>query len=443
VNVSTRFLVSPGGALTGRIEVPGDKSISHRALLLGAIAEGQTQIEGLLEAADTMATLRAVQALGVSVERRGGGRVWLHGRGLLGLRRPPKRLDLGNSGTAMRLLAGLLAGQNFDSELTGDASLSRRPMRRIAEPLAAMGARLELSRAGTAPLKISGQRRLAGLDYTLPVASAQVKSCLLLAGLYAQGETCIREPAPTRDHTERLLRGFGYPLCQEAKVACLQGGGMLTGTQVRVPGDLSSAAFFLVGGTIAEGSDLTVVNVGVNPTRTGIIRILQMMGAQLSVEGERQVGGEPIADIRVRHSSLHGVEIPVQEVSLAIDEFPALFVAAACASGETVLTGAAELRLKESDRIAVMAEGLRCLGVSAEPTADGMVIRGRDQFSGGSLSSHHDHRVAMAFAMAGLRARQPVLIDECQYVETSFPGFEHVAREAGLTIEALPSGSDA
>ena len=443
MKAAARLVASPGGSLTGRIEVPGDKSISHRVLLLGGVAEGQTRVEGLLEAADTMATLRAMQALGVEVEREEGGRVRLYGQGLLGLRRPAKPLDLGNSGTAMRLLAGLLAGQDFDSELIGDASLSRRPMRRIAEPLVAMGAQVELSGAGTAPLKIKGQRRLNGLNYSLPVASAQVKSCLLLAGLYAQGQTCIREPAPTRDHTERLLGGFGYALHQEPQLTCLRGGGRLRGGQVWVPGDLSSAAFFLVGASIAEGSDLTVANVGVNPTRTGVLRILQLMGADLSVERERRVGGEPVADIRIRYSALRGVKIPVQEVPLAIDEFPALFIAAACASGETVLTGASELRLKESDRIDAMAEGLGRLGVGATPTADGMVIRGCDRFSGGSLSSHHDHRVAMAFAMAALRARQPVLIDDCENVDTSFPGFEHVAREAGLAIEALPATSDA
>ncbi len=432
-NPSVSFTVRPGGRLQGRLRVPGDKSISHRAIMLGALADGRTEIEGFLEGADNMATLAAFRAMGVPIEGPSGGRVSIDGVGLHGLQPPAGPLDMGNSGTAMRLLAGLLAAQRFDSELSGDASLNKRPMRRVADPLALMGAVVATGEGGTPPLRIRGGQPLRGIDYSMPVASAQVKSCLLLAGLYAQGRTCVEEPAPTRDHTERMLGGFGHAVQREGGRVCLEGGGRLHAGRIDVPADISSAAFFLVGAAIAEGSDLLLEHVGVNPTRTGVIDILQRMGADLTLENRREAGGEPVADIRVRYRPLRGIRIPEELVPLAIDEFPALFVAAACAEGETVLTGARELRVKESDRIQVMADGLAVLGVDARPTPDGMIIRG-GALGAGRIASDGDHRIAMAFAMAGLRAGGTIEIEDCANVETSFPGFVPLARGAGLGI---------
>lgn len=431
------FVAEPGGALRGRIRVPGDKSISHRAIMLGALADGATAIDGFLEGEDCLATLRAFRAMGVRIDGPDRGRVTVQGVSLRGLRAPDGPLDMGNSGTSMRLMSGILAGQAFDTVLTGDASLTRRPMRRVTEPLAQMGARIDGTERGTAPLRIRGGQRLTGIDYPLPVASAQVKSCLLLAGLYAEGVTRITEPAPTRDHTERMLEGFGYPLAREgSRTVAVTGRGRLTGTEIDVPADISSAAFFLVGASIAPGSDLVLEHVGVNPTRTGAIDILRLMGADIEWLNPRLAGGEPVADLRVRHAPLHGIRIPAELVPLAIDEFPALFVAAACAEGETVLTGAAELRVKESDRIQVMADGLAALGIAAAPTPDGIVIRG-GALSGGTVDSHGDHRIAMSFAVAALRARGPIRIGDCANVNTSFPGFAALAREAGLAVREL------
>jgi 3-phosphoshikimate 1-carboxyvinyltransferase len=427
-----RFEVRAGGRLRGRIRVPGDKSISHRALMLGAIADGITEIEGFLEGEDTLATLAAFRAMGVRIERD-GRRVTIHGVGIDGLTPPGKPLDLGNSGTSMRLLAGLLAGQRFDTELVGDSSLMRRPMRRVTDPLARMGARIECGEGGTAPLRIHGGTTLAGIDYAMPVASAQVKSCLLLAGLYAQGETCVSEPAPSRDHTERMLQALGYAIGATDGRVCLRGGGRLNAVPIAVPADISSAAFFMVGAAIAPGSDLTLEAVGMNPTRTGVIEILRQMGAAITLENEAMQGGEPVADIRIRGGELHGIAIDERLVPLAIDEFPALFIAAACARGRTVLTGAAELRVKESDRIAVMAEGLGRLGIAAVPAADGMTIEG-GTLGGGEIDSHGDHRVAMAFAMAALRAGGTLQVLDCANVATSFPGFPELAAAAGLPI---------
>ena len=430
-----RFQVQPGGSLRGRIRVPGDKSISHRCIMLGSIAEGITQVSGFLEGEDSLATLEAFRAMGVKIEGPENGRVVVHGSGLHGLTPPRQPLDLGNSGTSMRLLTGLLAGQAFDTELVGDNSLMSRPMRRVTGPLAQMGAEIAISDGGTAPLKIRGGRRLQAIDYVMPVASAQVKSCLLLAGLYASGRTCVHEPAPTRDHTERMLQGMGYAVSRSEGVVCLEGGGQLAGTDIDVPADISSAAFFLVGASIAPGSDLLLEHVGVNPTRTGVLEILRLMGADVELANRRAVGGEPVADVRVRSAALQGIDIPLAQVPLAIDEFPALFIAAACAHGRTVLTGAAELRVKESDRIQVMADGLQALGVEAQPTADGMVITG-GPIQGGTIDSHGDHRIAMSFAMAALRASGAVVIDNCANVNTSFPGFIALAASAGLGIDA-------
>lgn len=433
-----RFFVAPGGALRGRLRVPGDKSISHRAIMLASIAEGRTQISGFLEGADSLATLAAFRAMGVSIFGPEGGEVEVEGAGIHGLKAPSGPLDMGNSGTAMRLLAGLLAGQRFSSTLVGDESLSRRPMRRVTEPLSQMGACVHTSPEGTAPLVIEPVERLRGISYRLPIASAQVKSCLLLAGLYAEGETCIEEPEPTRDHTERMLAAFGYPVRRQGLRVCLNGGGRLRSCRLKVPADISSAAFFLVGASIAPGSDLVLEEVGINPTRVGVINILRAMGADIELLDRRMAGGEPVADIRVKSAHLRGIRIPAQQVPLAIDEFPALFIAAACAEGETVLTGAAELRVKESDRIQAMAEGLTRLGIQAEPLPDGIRIQGGVLGSAAgesAIDSYGDHRIAMAFAIAGLRAQGPIEVRDCANVETSFPGFAQLAATAGLAIE--------
>ena len=434
MSVNVRFHVHPGGALRGHLRVPGDKSISHRSIMLGALTEGITEVTGFLEGEDSLATLRAFRQMGVRIDGPDAGRVTIHGVGLRGLQAPKGPLDLGNSGTSMRLMAGLLAGQGFGCTLVGDASLSSRPMRRVIDPLTLMGARIDGTERGTAPLHIHPGHGLRGIHYDMPVASAQVKSSLLLAGLYAQGETCVTEPAPTRDHTERMLAGFGYAVRRDGNRACLTGGGRLTARAIDVPADISSAAFFLVGASIAPGSELVLEHVGVNPTRTGVLNILRLMGADIRLTSERDVGGEPVADLHVRAAPLRGIRIPEDQVPLAIDEFPALFVAAACAEGETVLTGAEELRVKESDRIQVMADGLQALGVEARPTPDGIVIRG-GMLDGGRVGSHGDHRIAMAFAIAGLRASGDVAIDDCANVNTSFPGFAALARGAGLAIE--------
>ncbi len=433
------FTVEPGGVLQGHLRVPGDKSISHRSIMLGSLAEGITEVTGFLEGDDALATLQAFRDMGVTIEGPDNGRVTIHGVGMRGLKTPTAPLNMGNSGTSMRLLSGLLSGQLFNTSLTGDRSLSSRPMRRVTEPLAEMGAVIGTTEAGTAPLNVCGDQPLRGIHFEMPVASAQVKSCLLLAGLYASGRTCVTEPAPTRDHTERMLAGFGYPVEREGATACVEGGGKLIATSVDVPADISSAAFFMVGASITEGSDIVLQHVGVNPTRIGVINILRQMGADITLSNEREVGGEPVADIRVRSAPLKGIAIPEDQVPLAIDEFPVLFVAAACAEGETVLTGAKELRVKESDRIQVMADGLQTLGVNARPTEDGMIIQGGGagcQLGSGCVESHDDHRIAMAFSMAALRASGPVVINNCANVNTSFPGFVSLARRVGLCIES-------
>ncbi|MDD3517072.1 MAG: 3-phosphoshikimate 1-carboxyvinyltransferase [Chromatiales bacterium] len=433
------FTVQPGGRLNGRLRVPGDKSISHRSIMLGSLAEGITHVTGFLEGEDCLATLKAFRAMGVGIDGPTDGRVVIHGVGLRGLKPPPGSLDMGNSGTSMRLMSGLMSGQAFDVTMTGDASLSKRPMRRVTEPLASMGARIDATDKGTPPLHVHGGQRLKGIHYDMPVASAQVKSALLLAGLYAEGETCVSEPAPTRDHTERMLSGFGYVVRRSGNCVCLDGGGRLRAADIDVPADISSAAFFMVGASIAPGSDVVLEHVGINPTRTGVIDILRLMGGDLTLMNEREVGGEPVADIRVRSAALHGIRIPEALVPLAIDEFPALFIAAACAEGETVLTGAEELRVKESDRIQVMADGLTACGIDARPTPDGIVIRG-GRLGGATVGSHSDHRIAMSFAMAALRADGPIRILDTANVNPSFPGFVALATSCGLSIR---EGADA
>ncbi len=427
------FLANPGGSLTGQLRVPGDKSISHRSIMLGSLAEGTTEVEGFLEGEDALATIQAFRDMGVVIEGPHQGRVTVHGVGLHGLQAPPGPIYLGNSGTSMRLLAGLLAAQPFDTTLSGDASLTKRPMNRVAKPLREMGAVIETAAEGRPPLTIRGGQKLSGMHYDMPMASAQVKSCLLLAGLYAAGQTSVTEPAPTRDHTERMLQGFGYPVRVEGSTATVEPGHKLNATQIEVPADISSAAFFMVAASIAEGSDVTLDHVGINPTRTGVIDILKLMGADIELSNQREVGGEPVADIRVRAAQLKGIEIPEALVPLAIDEFPVLFVAAACAQGRTVLRGAEELRVKESDRIQVMADGLQTLGVKAEPTPDGIVIEG-GPMGGGEVWAHGDHRIAMSFSVAGLRASAPIRIHDCANVATSFPNFLALAERAGMRV---------
>lgn len=437
------FRLQPGGSVIGDIRVPGDKSISHRSIMLGALAEGVTEVKGFLEGEDSLATLQAFRDMGVTIEGPDDGFVRIHGVGMHGLQAPRGPIYLGNSGTGMRLFAGLLAAQPFESELIGDASLSVRPMNRIADPLRLMGAIIDTAEDGRPPLKIRGSqgKKLIGIHYDMPVASAQVKSCLLLAGLYADGTTSVTEPAPTRDHTERMLTGFGYKVERDGPTASIRGGGKLIANAIDVPADISSAAFFLVAASIAPGSDLVLRHVGMNPTRVGVINILQQMGANIEVMAEREIGGEPVADLRVRFAELKGIDIPEDQVPLAIDEFPALFIAAACATGRTVLTGAEELRVKESDRIQVMADGLATLGVETTVTADGIIIEGGQTIKGGAVHSHGDHRIAMSFAVASLRATGEIEINDCANVATSFPGFVELAKETGINISFESSGT--
>lgn len=431
------YVAKPGGKLSGEFRVPGDKSISHRSIMLGSLAEGTTEVTGFLEGEDSLATLQSFRDMGVVIEGPHRGRVTVHGVGLHGLKTPPNALYLGNSGTSMRLLSGLMAAQNFDVEMTGDASLSKRPMNRVADPLREMGAVIESAENGRPPLKIKGAQPLKGIHYVLPMASAQVKSCLLLAGLYAEGETTVIEPAPTRDHTERMLKGFGYPVEVDGPKVTVRPGGKLTATAIDVPSDISSAAFFMVAASIAKGSDITLQHVGINPTRVGVINILRQMGANIDMLNEREVGGEPVADLRIRSAQLKGIQIPEDQVPLAIDEFPAIFVAAACAEGTTVLTGAEELRVKESDRIQAMVDGLQILGVDAVGTEDGAIIKGfgsEGSFNGGEVDSVDDHRIAMSFTIASLRANAAILVKDCANVATSFPGFVELACGAGIQV---------
>ena len=433
------YVAKPGGKLSGEIRVPGDKSISHRSIMLGSLAEGTTEVTGFLEGEDSLATLQSFRDMGVVIEGPHRGRVTVHGVGLHGLKTPPNALYLGNSGTSMRLLSGLMAAQNFDVEMTGDASLSKRPMNRVADPLREMGAVIESAENGRPPLKIKGAQPLKGIHYVLPMASAQVKSCLLLAGLYAEGETTVIEPAPTRDHTERMLKGFGYPVEVDGPKVTVRPGGKLTATAIDVPSDISSAAFFMVAASIAKDSDITLQHVGINPTRVGVINILRQMGANIDMLNEREVGGEPVADLRIRSAQLKGIQVPEDQVPLAIDEFPAIFVAAACAEGTTVLTGAEELRVKESDRIQAMVDGLQTLGVDAVGTEDGAIIKGfgsEGSFNGGEVDSVDDHRIAMSFTIASLRANAAILVKDCANVSTSFPGFVELASGCGIKVAA-------
>ena len=434
-----RFKVTPSKVSDASLTVPGDKSVSHRALLLGSIASGRTEVSGFLPGDDCLATLAAMRALGVDIRRPGTTEISIAGVGLNGMQAPANDLDLGNSGTAMRLMAGLLCGQQFDSVLEGDESLSGRPMGRIITPLLAMGADIR-SREGRPPLVISATGELQAIDYELPMASAQVKSAILLAALYATGTTRVTEPAVTRDHTERMLRSMGGTVTVANGRISIVGGQTLRGCQVQIPADLSSAAFVILAALLAEDADVLIENVGVNPTRTGVIDILQSMGAEISLENTQLLGNEPVADIRVRSSRLQGGVVDADLVSLAIDEFPVLFVAAAAASGKTEFKGIGELRVKESDRIAVMADGMRILGIEVDEFDNGAVVHG-GRIAGGSVHSHGDHRVAMSFAVAGTIAADEVIVEDVAAVDTSFPGFQDCMASMGADIRVQEVGS--
>lgn len=433
---------NPVSSLAGEITVPGDKSISHRSIMLGALAEGITRVSGFLEGEDCLATLRAFAQMGVPIEHKGAGEVIIHGQGLFGLQAPEKALDVGNSGTSMRLMSGVLAGQTFNSVLVGDASLMKRPMQRVATPLQQMGAEMTLSEAGTAPISITGQSKagarlaLKPIHYTLPVASAQLKSALLLAGLYADGITQIVECGASRDHSERMLRGFGVQVEQAGNTLSIQGGQTLRATSITVPGDVSSAAFFIVAALIAPKADILILQVGINPTRAAVIDILKAMGAKIELMNRREVGGEPVADIRVRASQLHGIDIPTHYVPIAIDEFPIIFVAASFAKGKTTAREIGELRVKESDRLAAMATGLAHLGVRCNSGEDWLEIEGGEYCQGGEVDSVGDHRIAMSFAVAAIRAKAEIVIADCANVATSFPTFRQLAQRVGMQVSA-------
>jgi 3-phosphoshikimate 1-carboxyvinyltransferase len=433
-----RFTAAPADRVYGSLTVPGDKSVSHRALMLAGIADGVSEIKGFLPSEDCLATLAGMRALGVEVEQRAASEVRVRGVGLRGLKGADRALDMGNAGTAIRLMTGLLCGQPFESTLVGDASLMKRPMERVAKPLRQMGAKVSTEN-GTPPVVTGGQTRLHGIDYQMPMASAQVKSAILLAGLYAEGPTTVTAPAVNRDHSERMLESCGVDVQVDGLQVRLNPPKSLANQHLSVPGDFSSAAFFIVAGLLASGREgLLIQNVGMNPTRTGLLDILRAMGGKIDVEAPRLAGKEPVADLRVHASQLSGIKVPKELVPLAIDEFPILFVAAACAAGETLVTGAEELRVKESDRIAAMSEGFRALQVEHEVLPDGMRIAGSSgaaAFEAGRVNSDGDHRIAMAFGIASLKARGPIVIDDVANVATSFPGFAHLACAVGMKLE--------
>ena len=427
-----RWRLEPSGTLHGTLILPGDKSISHRALLLAALSDGTSQLTGVLDSEDCRATAKALHQLGVPLEESGPGKWTVGGHGPDGLRASEYPLNLGNSGTSMRLLCGLLAGLPFSSTLVGDTSLSMRPMRRVAEPLRAMGAHIE-TEDGHAPVRIDGQA-LQGITHETPVASAQVKSALLLAGLQAKGRTCLTEAVLSRDHTERMLPAFGVDCIVDGPTIRIEGGQSLQATKIQVPRDLSAAAFFIVGALTAKDSELTLPGVGINPRRDGILRILKQMGADIDIKEIPPLGQEPLADLTVRASQLHGIDIEPVLLANAIDEFPVLCIAAACARGTTTMTGISELRVKESDRVAAMADGLSTLGVSMKINGDSLTITGQP-LQGGTVQSQKDHRIAMAFAIAALAAQGPIVIEGAQWVATSFPDFADLARQAGMNLQ--------
>jgi len=427
------FVTSHSKSLSGSIRVPGDKSISHRSIILGSIATGITRVSGFLQGEDSLATLNAFKEMGVSIDRNGSD-VIIQGVGMHGLKMPTNSLNLGNSGTSIRLMSGLLSAQSFNSELCGDKSLSKRPMGRVIEPLRQMGADISGPNS-MPPLSINGGKTLSAIEYTLPVASAQIKSCILLAGLYSKGSTTVIENGISRDHTERMLRGFGYEVQSSPNKISIEGGGSLKACNIEVPSDISSAAFFMVAACISDDADIVLEAVNINPTRTGVIDILKLMGGNVELSNERVDAGELIADIRVRSSKLKGIQIPKKLVPLAIDEFPAIFIAASCADGETLLTGAKELRVKESDRIQVMADGLTSLGIINNVLEDGIrIVGGKFKEQTAPIESHHDHRISMAFAIASVSSDSDIKIEGVDNVKTSFPNFVALANSIGMSI---------
>ena len=434
------FEARPAAQVAGVLSVPGDKSISHRALMLAGIANGSSEVSGFLASEDCLATLAAMRALGVRIDQLSATHVVVHGVGLRGLKAAGRDLDMGNAGTAMRLFTGLLAAQRFESRLVGDASLMKRPMERVAKPLREMGADVR-TQDGKPPVVIGAAGRLRGIEYRMPMASAQVKSAILLAALYADGATTVLAPAPSRDHSERMLESCGVDLEVDGLRIVLEPPESLSSFRLNVPGDFSSAAFFIVAGLLgAAGDGLLIQNVGMNPTRTGLLEILKRMGGEIDILNARDSGREPVADIKVRASPLRGIAVPADLVPLAIDEFPVLFIAAACSTGETLNSGAEELRVKESDRIAAMSAGFEALGVGHTVLPDGMLIHGcagAHAFGGGEVDSCGDHRIAMSFSIASLRAAAPIIIRDVANVATSFPGFVPLARVAGLNLAEM------
>ncbi|WP_394173136.1 3-phosphoshikimate 1-carboxyvinyltransferase [Thalassotalea litorea] len=428
------FNAKPAGPVNGDITIPGDKSVSHRSIMFASLAEGTSHIRGFLPGQDCLATMNAFKAMGVDIQGPDkDNNVVVHGVGMHGLKAPKQAMDVGNSGTSIRLLSGILAGQAFASEMIGDESLNKRPMMRVVNPLQQMGANISATDDGTPPLKVAGNSQLTAIDYPLPMASAQVKSCVLLAGMYAQGTTVVTEPGITRDHTERMLNAFGYPVNVDGNKVSIEGGGKLTACDITVPGDISSATFFIIAGLIAKQGTLTLRNVGMNPTRIGVLNIVRKMGANIEVVNARKAGDEPVADLIVHASELKGCDIDDADVPLAIDEFPAIFIAAACAKGVTRLRNAEELRVKESDRIQAMADGLEILGIECTVYEDGIDITG-GKLTTGTVDSQHDHRIAMAFAISSLRSSGTIRILDCDNVATSFPVFVELANEVGLNI---------
>ena len=430
---NTNFRIEPSNSITGKANIPGDKSISHRAIILAAIADGESRIKNFLQGEDTLATIRVFQKMGVNI-KNDGDIIIVKGVGLHGLRAENPTLDFGNSGTSVRLLSGLLSAQNFSSQLIGDESLMKRPMSRIINPLQKMNAKINCTDLGTLPIKIEGGQKIKGIEYELPIFSAQLKSCLLLAGLYAEGTTKIIENTPTRDHTERMLANFSHSVIKKGNQISIKKADRLIGCEIIVPGDFSSAAYFIVAAILTPNSNIIIENVGVNPTRNAMIKIMKLMGADVELKNERLESGEPVATIYAKTSKLTGIDIPEELVPVAIDELPIILVAAACAKGKTRLSGAAELRVKESDRIQSMLDGFISLGIKVKALEDGMIIEG-GQYNGGVINSNDDHRIAMAFSIAGIIAKAPIIINSCKNVATSFPEFIDTAKHLGMNID--------
>ena len=430
---NTNFRIEPSNSIIGKVNIPGDKSISHRAIILAAIADGESRIKNFLQGEDTLATIRVFQKMGVNI-KNDGDIIIVKGVGLHGLRAENPTLDFGNSGTSVRLLSGLLSAQNFSSQLIGDESLMKRPMSRIINPLQKMNAKINCTDLGTLPIKIEGGQKIEGIEYELPIFSAQLKSCLLLAGLYAEGTTKIIENMVTRDHTERMLANFSHSVIKKGNQISIKKADRLIGCEIIVPGDFSSAAYFIVAAILTPNSNIILENVGVNPTRNAMIKIMKLMGADVELKNERLESGEPVATIYAKTSTLIGIDIPEELVPVAIDELPIILVAAACAKGKTKLSGAAELRVKESDRIQSMLDGFISLGIKVKALEDGMIIEG-GQYNGGVINSNDDHRIAMAFSIAGIIAKAPIIINSCKNVATSFPEFVDTAKHLGMNID--------